>query len=340
MTQTGATLRRRIRHAAIAGIAAAAALALAACSSTGSGGEASGGSNYPQHPVQLIVGFAAGGALDLVAREVAKDIPQDFGQSVVVVNQAGDGGVIGASAMLGAKPDGYTAYLGSVAAMAIQPWREGVDVPYKGPDDYTPVAGLLYFPQVLAVSASAPYDTPQDFVDYAKSHPGEIRVGTGGVGTLPDVALQEMIQELSVDITSVPFQGFAQSVPALLGGSIEAIISSPADVAQHVASGDMKIIGSFNDKPIPSLPDVESFTTAGVTYTQNNYYFVLLPKDTPADVTETLQDALKAAIESDSFTTWAEANSAIVQYKDSSELGETLQTDYDRYKKIIGDLGL
>jgi len=332
-----------VRRSTTVGVIVSAAIALTACAGGGGGNAAAttdAGTPYPERPVQVIVGFAAGGALDLVAREVAKDMPKSFGQNLVVVNQAGDGGVIGANAMMQSKPDGYTAYLGSVAAMAIQPWRAGTDVPYGGPDDYTPVANLLYFPQVLAVSADAPYDDPEEFVEYAKEHPGELRVGTGGIGTLPDVALSEMKAQLSIDVTSVPFQGFAQSVPALLGGSIEGIIASPADVGQHVEAGEMKIIGTFNEDPIPSMPEVESFTTVGMDYTQDNYYFVLLPKGTPEDVTEKLEGALKEAVESDAFTEWAESNNAVVQFQDSDELKKKLQADYDRYEKIIGDLGL
>lgn len=328
------------RSLATLGLAGVMVAGLGACSTPASEPEPGEGISYPERPVQFVVGFNAGGALDLSARQLAKDFPADFGQNVVVVNVAGDGGVIGANQVFTATADGYTAYFGSVAALAIQPWRSGSDVPYGDTADYTPVANVLYFPQVLSVAADAPYDTPQEFVDYAKAHPGEIRAGTGGVGTLPDIALQQAIRELDIDLTVVPFQGFAQSVPALLSGAIEAIVSSPADVAQHVEAGTLKVLGTFNQDPIPSMPDVPSFTTAGMEYTQDNYYYVVAPKGTPDEIVAKLADAIKAAVETSDFTEWADANGATVQFQDGKELGDRLQSDYERYEKIVSDLGL
>jgi tripartite-type tricarboxylate transporter receptor subunit TctC len=321
------------------------ALGLGACSTSGTTGGGGGGGDdagldYPKSPVQVVVGFNAGGALDLAARQLAKDMPSDFGSNLVVVNVAGDGGVIGANQVFSAAADGYTVYFGSVAALAIQPWRADSNVPYGDTSDYTPVANVLYFPQVLSVPADAPYDTPKEFIEYAEDHPGEVRIGTGGVGTLPDIALQQMKRELDVDVTDVPFQGFAQSIPALLSGSIEGVVSSPADVAQHVDAGTLKVLGTFNEEPIESMPDVKSFTTAGMGYTQDNYYFVVAPKGVPDEVVEKLADGIKAAVESSAFTDWAKSVGATVQFQDADELGARLQGDYERYEQIVGDLGL
>src|SRR5690606_3468843 len=164
--------------------------------------------------------------------------------------------------------------------------------------------------------------------------------GTGGVGTLPDIAVQQAKRDLNIDITDVPFQGFAQSVPALLSGSIEAIVSSPADVAQHVEAGTLKVLGTFNDDPIPSMPDVQSFTTAGMEYTQDNYYFVVAPKGVPDEIVDKLADAIEATVATPDFTKWAESVGATIQFQDGDELGERLQSDYERYEQIVGDLGL
>lgn len=334
---------RRTHRTKTAGALAATALALAltACGGpTGAEPSNGGGIAYPERPVEVVVGFNAGGALDLVARQLAKDFPADFGQSLVVLNQPGDGGVIGAQTVFNSAPDGQTAYLGSVAAMAVQPWRSDSNVPYGGPEDYTPVATILAFPQVMAVPADAPYDTPAEFAEYAEDHPKEVRVGTGGIGTLPDVALSQLKSELDLDLVSVPFQGFAQSVPAILGGSIEAIIASPADVKPHVESGALKIIGSFNESEVPGFPEVESFTTAGMAYTQDNYYFLLLPAGVDDAIVEKLSSAVEDAVADPDFVEWAESNSAVIQYEDSATLTERLQEDYTRYEDIIRDIGL
>lgn len=330
---------RLIRSTSLAALSVATLVALAGCAGNTDGTPGQGPS-YPQRSVEIVVGFNAGGALDLVARQLAKDFPDDFGQQLVVLNQPGDGGVIGAQTVFTSAPDGYRAYLGSVAAVAVQPWRADSSVPYEGPEDYTPVATILAFPQVMAVPVSAPYDTPAEFATYAEEHPGSVRVGTGGIGTLPDVALSQLGSELDVDLVSVPFQGFAQSVPAILGGSIEAIIASPADIKPHVESGALKIIGSFNEGEVPGFPDVQSFTTAGMTYTQDNYYFLLLPPGADSEVVDTLGAAVEKAVADPDFVAWAESNSAVIQYEDAATLTSRLEEDYARYEDIIRDIGL
>jgi tripartite-type tricarboxylate transporter receptor subunit TctC len=295
---------------------------------------------FPEKPVDLVIGFAAGGALDLVGRALAESITECWDQPLTITNRDGAGGTIAASEVVEAAPDGYTSYLAPVAAMAAQPHRANSDTAYQGPDDYQPVANLVYFPQVLAVGADAPYSTIEEFIAYAKEHPGDITVGSGGEGTLPHLTLEALKQQAEIDLTHVPFNGFAESVPAVIGGSVDAIIVTPADMVPHVEAGTAKIIGVFSGDRIDTFPDSPTFKEAGVDFVQDNYYFVMVPKGTPTEVVSTYADALKCAVETDSFEEFAADRGAVIDYLGPDDTKARVQSDFDRFGSVITELGL
>lgn len=295
---------------------------------------------YPEQAVEMVVGFGAGGALDLVARAASESIGECWDQPLSVMNKEGAGGTIGASEVVQAEPDGYSSYLASVAIMAAQPHRADSGTAYEGPDDYQLVANLLYFPQVLAAREDAPFDDIGEFLAYAEEHPGEITVGSGGEGTLPHLTLEALGQEAEVDLTHVPFNGFAESVPAVLGGNVDTIIVTPADMVPHVESGDAKIIGVFSQDRINTFPDSETFVEAGVEFVQDNYYFVLVPSGTPQGHVQTFAEALECVVQTSGFQDFAENSGAVIEYLGPEEIHERLQADYERFGDVIAELGL
>lgn len=296
--------------------------------------------SYPEEPITLVVGFGAGGGLDIVARAIADASSECTDQPITVVNQEGAGGTIAASEVANGEPDGYTAYLGAVANMVAQPHRAGADLGYDSPDDYSPVMNVLYFSQVMAVSPDAPYQTIEEMLEYAEQNPGEITVGSGSEGSLPHLTLEAMKREAGVDITHVPFTGFSESVPAFLGGHIDAVIVTPADMVAHVEAGDAKIIGVFSDERIDVFPDAPTFTESGVSYAQDNYYMVILPDETPEPIVNALHDILKCTIETDEFVEFAENAGATVDYAGPADLKAQMEADYERFGELIPELGL
>ena len=321
----------------VAGSAAIAAVLFVASACGGEGPQADATEKYPQKSIDLVVGFGAGGALDLVARALADNMKEPF--NVTVINRDGAGGTIAASEVVRAKPDGYTAYLASTTIMTAQPHRNA-DLAYQGPDTYTPLLKVVSFPQVLAISSTAPYRTVAEFLDYAKANPGKIRVGTGGEGTIGHLTMESVAQKSGISYTHVPFQGFSESVPALLGGHVEAVMATPADVVSHVKAGKMKPLAVFSSKRAPVFPDAPTMAESGIDEVQDNYYFVILPPGVDPAVASALRDAFKAAMETPGFTAFAEDRGAFVDYADEKALTDLLNEDYAKFGEVIKRLGL
>lgn len=293
--------------------------------------------DFPEGPVDLVVGFGAGGALDLVARALAENMPEEV--PITVLNREGAGGTIAASEVVRSDADGQTAYLAATTIMTAQP-HQNPDVAYQGPATYRPVLKVVYFPQVFAITPNQPYATVEEMIDYAKENPGEIRVGTGGEGTLGHLTLESLKSQADIDLTHVPFSGFSEAVPALVGEQVDAIIVTPADIISQVEAGNVKALAVFSEERSDALPDTPTFSEDGVAFTQDNYYFVIVPKDVPDDKAQILHDAFKAAIETEAFQEFANTNGAVVDYAGPEDLMGLLQSDYDKFGTLVEELGL
>jgi len=198
---------------------------------------------YPERSVTLICPFPAGGAMDIVARNLVEAMKRHFPKPVAVVNRPGAAGTIGNAEVVQARPDGYTIGISAVAVLTVQPHR--TDLPYKTPDDYEPIIKLVNLPIVLAVKADAPWKNAREFLDAARAAPGKLRVASPGVGTILHLDLEALKSAAKVDLTHVPFAGGAESVPALLGGHVEGLNAHPSEIGPHVQAGRARILAVY-----------------------------------------------------------------------------------------------
>lgn len=294
---------------------------------------------YPDKPVNLLVPYPAGGGADLIARNLSEIAKPFFPQPIVVVNRPGGGGSVSASEVVRARTDGYTIGLMTMAIMTLQPHR--VTLPYKGPDDYAPVLQVINVPVVLTVRADAPWRNLREMLDAAKKEPGKIRVGSPGVGTTVHIALEILKDRTGVDLTHVPFAGNAESVPALLGGHVEAIMLHPSDVLPHLRAGKARFLATSETRRSTVYPDVPTFAELGLGEAGIGvYYLVIAPKGTPAATLRTLHDALKRAIETEAFRKFALDTSALVEYRGPAELRKQMEAEYVFFGKIVDTLKL
>ena len=179
---------------------------------------------YPEKPVTMLVGFPNGGPTDLVARALSESVKPYFAKPVVVVNKPGGNSTIATADLIHSKPDGYTIGTLFSPALTISPFQSRL--PYKGPGDITPLIAAIRSASFLAVRGDAPWKTMKEFIDFAKSNPGKIRVGTPGIGSGGHIHLESLKQATKTDITHVPFEGAAPMITSLLGGHIEGVIGS------------------------------------------------------------------------------------------------------------------
>ena len=237
--------------------AAALPLAPAALSNT-----AFAQSPYPSRNITMIVPFPPGGQADLAARPIAQALERILGKPVIVDNRAGGGGgSVGNAAAARAEPDGHTLLM-TLSSLAVLPEADRLfdrPVAYEV-SQFAPIARVLADPTLLAVPASAPWKTLQEFVDDAKKRPGQIPYGSSGpYGTL-HVAMEMFAASAGIKLLHVPFRGAGPALAALLGGTVQAMASAPGTLKQQVDDGKMRVLANWGAERIKSFPDLPTFT--------------------------------------------------------------------------------
>jgi len=294
--------------------------------------------SYPEKPVTFICGFPAGGAMDMTARAITEAAKKYFPKPMAVVNRPGAAGTIGAAEIIQAKTDGYTIGISAVAVLTLQPHR--TKLPYGSPEDYTPILKLVNIPVCLTVKSTAPWKTIQEFVAYAKANPGKIRVGHPGIGTIPHLDVELLKGMANIDLTTVPFAGGAESVPALLGGHVEAISQHHGEVLPHVQAGKARVLGIFEEKRNPIFPDVPTFKESGYDITMGVYYLVLGPKGLSPEIVSKLHEAFKKGMEDPIFTKPMIGKGFDISYEGPEDLKKRLFQDYEANGKLVERLDL
>ena len=224
---------------ACAGLATIPALAVAA-------------DNYPAQPITLVVPFQPGGGTDAVARSFAKAAEKHFPKGMIVLNKSGAGGAVGWKYVLNQKPDGYTLAVVTGEFVTL-PLLNLFDRSYK---DFTPLVQLNADPTTLVVHNDSPYKSVEDFVAAAKKNPDGMNVGTPGTGAVYDVALSAFEVKSGTKVTHVPYPGSGPSLLALLGKQVDAVATSPAEAAEYVRSGKMRLLVVMSDERVPEFKDV------------------------------------------------------------------------------------
>jgi tripartite-type tricarboxylate transporter receptor subunit TctC len=250
---------------------------------------------FPNHPITLVVGWAAGGSSDNVARLIATRMARVLNQPILVDNRAGAGGNIGSDLAARAKADGYTIMLATVASHG---WNSELypSLNYKPIEDFAPIGLINTSPGTLLVAADSPYRTIRDLVDAAKVRPGQLNYGSAGVGSSQHMAGATLKKLAGIDVAHIPFKGVAPAVTELMSGRIDFIITTGA--VSFVRSGKLRALAVAAHQRLPSLPDVPTFDEAGVKgFYTDNWYGLVAPAATPRPVLDTLNAALGKALE-------------------------------------------
>jgi tripartite-type tricarboxylate transporter receptor subunit TctC len=298
----------------------------------------SAAAQYPERSVTAIVGYPAGGLADVVLRAVAEGMKKKFPKGIAVVARPGAGGTIGASEVIKSKPDGYTLGIMPLTNLVIQP--QVMDLPYRTPDDCIPVISLVSWHPLLVVKQDAPWKTAQEFLTAAKASPGTFRVGSPGEGTSSHLNLEEVMRLSDAKMTHVPFSGWGESSPALLGGHIEALVAQPGEVRPLVEAKRMRVLAVFQPQRNAIFPDVPTFKELGYAVHNGSTFFLVLPNGTPPDVVRYVHDAAKAAIDDPSFVGFAKARVIDIDYRAGDKLRADLWGEFRAHTEILKRLGM
>jgi tripartite-type tricarboxylate transporter receptor subunit TctC len=248
-------------------------------------------SAYPDRPITLIVPFSAGGTVDSVARLLAVQMGAELKTSVVVENAPGAGGTIATQRVARSKPDGLT-LLFATPNHTINPAILH-NLPFDTERDFAPISLAAQIPELLIANSKQPYSDFKGFVAYAKTHPGQLNYGSAGIGTLPHVTMELLLQKLGIKVTHIPYKGAAPAMNDLLGGQVAIKMDTIVTSLPQINAGRLKPLALASAKRSPLLPDVPTLADCGVAgYEGTLWMGILAPKGTPASVVDTVNQAI------------------------------------------------
>jgi tripartite-type tricarboxylate transporter receptor subunit TctC len=252
---------------------------------------------YPDHQVNVVVGFAPGGTNDVLARLVSRALTEKFKQSFVVQNRPGAGGYFGTEYLVRAAPDGYTLIVDSTGPVAINPTLDK-PLKYDTQTDLAPVALIAKVPNMLVVNTSLPITNFKQFVDYAKAHPGQLNYGSTGVGTSSHLSSFLLMSRLGVAATHVPYKG-ADSLNDLMGGRVQFLFDTMPALIGQVRAGKVRAIAISSTQRSPAAPDVPTVIESGLPgFETDSWFAIFAPKGTPKAVVEKLNGAVNESLAS------------------------------------------
>ncbi len=239
---------------------------------------------WPARPVRIVVPFAAGGTSDILARTLAEKLQAALGQTMVIENKAGAGGVIGADVVAKSAPDGYTFLLGTIASHAINPVLKP-NMPYDAARDFAPVILLGSISNVLLVGAGQPYKSVKDVIAAAKASPGSIAFASAGQGSSQHMSGETFKLLAGADITHVPYKGSAPAVQDLIAGQIPMSFETATVALPHVKSGKARALAVTSARRSAVLPDTPTLQEAGVPgFDVASWQALYAPAGTPAAI--------------------------------------------------------
>jgi tripartite-type tricarboxylate transporter receptor subunit TctC len=253
--------------------------------------------SWPTRPIRLVVGFPPGGTTDIAARILLEPLTRRLGQSVVVENRpGGSGGNVGADVVAKADPDGYSLLMQTVSSGAINHGLFGQRMPHR-PDAMTAVALVVKVPNAIFVTPALPVRTLRELVDYVKARPGQLNIGSSGIGTSLHMTGELLKQAAGIDMTHVPYRGAGPMLQEVIAGRIEVAVDNLPSVVGHLREGRLRPLAVTTNTRTPALPDVPTTAEAGFPAVEATAWFgVTAPARTPRPIVDRVAQAVNESL--------------------------------------------
>lgn len=288
---------------------------------------------YPDQPIRLVVGFPPGGGGDLYGRTIANELSRQLNQSVIVDNKAGAGGNIAAETVARAKPDGYTLILAMSGNMASSPAVKVGAMPYKVPDDFTPISLLVETPFGLMVSASSPIKTIRDYLNAARG--GKLTYASTGTGGAAQIVMEMVKQEADIDVLHIPYKGSGPAITDLIGGQVDSFFAPYGPLMGQINGGKLRLLAVSSAKRVEALPQIPTLKESGVPVSVTQWYGLAAPAGTPKDVVDTLSRAVQAALKQPSVLQVYRADGAHEASLQGDAFRDFIVKDMANYKRAV-----
>lgn len=302
------------------------------------GGSAYAQDNYPDHPVTFIVPYAPGGGASALAQVITKGLEAKLGQPFVIEYREGSGTVIGTTAGAKATPDGYTLLMASSNMSTNASLLD--NLPYDTENDFAPIGLIADTPLIMMVNANLGVKTVQEFIDLAKSKPGQLTFGSAGIGSAHQLFAELFKKNAGVDMRHVPYKGGAPALTALLSGEISVLFSDPGPALEFLKSGQIVALGVTPKARLAALPDVPSISETLPAVEGSTWQGIVAPKGTPAAVIDKVNQALNATLADQEILDGLAKTGKVATPMTPAEFGAYFKADIEKWRDVIKAAGI
>ena len=294
---------------------------------------------YPSKPLRMIVPFPAGGPADIFGRGLAQGMSAELGQPVIVENVGGVGGVLGVDRALKSAPDGYTLGFNSGSTLSIAPYSLS-KMPYDVKKDVGLITLVVRVPEVLAVHPSLPVNDLAQLIAHARANPGKVNFGSAGSGSITHLAGELLKAEAKLDMVHVPYKGAAPAVNDLLGGQVQMGIFDVPILLGHIRSGKLKALSVTSATRAPTLPSVPTTAEGGYpNVTSDNWYGLVVPVSTPAEIQKRLNAAAVAALRAPALSEQYAKVGGLASPGSPEDYARFLAGEQAKWSKVVHAIG-
>jgi len=297
------------------------------------------GQGWPTKPVRIINPFPPGGGTDVFARPLAIKLGQSLGQSVLIENQAGAGGTVGAANAAKAAGDGYTWFMGAVHHTIAETLY--TKLPYALEKDFVPVTVVAYVPNVVVVHPKHPFKTVKELIVFAKANPGKLNYGSAGNGTTHHLSVELFKSMTGTQLTHVPYKGAGPLTPALLSGEVDLAFDGMGTSAPHIKAGKLRPLAVTTPARSPLVPDVPTMQEAGLPgYQVTTWYALWAINGTPKGAIDRMYaETAKALQLPDMKEIWA-TQGATAGGQTPAEFTRFVHSEIEKWGKVVRDAGI
>lgn len=293
---------------------------------------------YPDRPVHWLIGFSAGGPVDIVARIMAQWLSDRLGQQFIVENRTGSGGNIAAAAAIASPPDGYTLlFVAPNNAISTSLYKK---LPFDFLRDTVPVASIMQLTNMLVVSNAFPAKTVQEFIDYCKANPGKISFASSGNGTSVHMSAELFKVMTKCEMVHVPYRGSAIAFPDIISNKVQLIFDNLPSALEQAKGGNVRALGVTSPQRWPIVPDVPAIAETVPGFESVGFYGISAPKGTPSEVIEILNKAVGEALKDPKLVAKLAEIGGIPKPMTPAEFGKLVADETEKWRKVVEFAGV
>jgi tripartite-type tricarboxylate transporter receptor subunit TctC len=298
----------------------------------------SSAADYPNRPVRWLIGFAAGGPVDIVARIMSQWLSEHLGQQFVVENRTGSGGNIAAATGINSPPDGYTLlFTGANNAISASLYKK---LSFDFVRDTVPVASIMQLPNMLVVSNAMPVKSVQELIDYCKANPGKVSYASSGYGTSLHMSAELFKALTKIEMVHVPYRGSAAAFPDVISNKVQVIFDNLPGALAQMRAGTVRGLGVTSPERWPGVPDIPAIAETVPGFAAVIFYGISAPKGTPPEIVDILNKAVGEALKDPKLVEKLTAIGGIPKPMTPAEFGRLIADETEKWRKVVEFAGV